>query len=118
PGDASVDGLDARRGLRLRRRDPGGCTREWIPHASHLADDRAPNAEGVDGAEGGRRAADRGLVAIASGALCRSGGEAGAPRAARAMDEELSRRGAVRRAGEVPRGARRARAERQPTDGG
>ena len=56
-----------------------------------LADDRAADAEGLDGPEGGRRQADRGNVALASGAARRGADEPRAPGAARDVAEELPR---------------------------
>ena len=71
-GDAPADGRDARHG---RRRDPARSrpTRatNGVHGAAALADDRAAHAQGLDRPEGGRRQADRGLLALASGAAGR-----------------------------------------------
>ena len=62
-----------------------------------VADDRPPHAEGLDGAEGGRRQEDRGLLALAPGAVLRARRRTRAPHAARGVAQELQARGAVRR---------------------
>ena len=50
--------------------------------AADVADDRAAVAEGLDGAKGSGRQTDRRVVAVASGAVLRDGGQAGASQAA------------------------------------
>lgn len=61
-----------------------------------LADDHPADAEGLDGSEGGGRAAGRGYVSLPPGAALRAWGEAGASGAARAVAEELPAGGVVR----------------------
>ncbi len=88
-GDAPADGRHARRGRRGDRRDPARRTREHGPRQGScrlerrargphgparpatLADDRAAHAQGLDGSQGGRRAAGRGLVPLPPGAARR-----------------------------------------------
>ena len=62
-----------------------------------LADDRAAHPEGLDRAEGGRRAAGRGHLARAPGAAGRDADQPRAPRPARGVDAQLPAGGAVRR---------------------
>ena len=54
-----------------------------VDRAPALADDRAAHAQGLDGAEGGRRPAGRGHLALAPGAARRAREQPRAPRAAR-----------------------------------
>src|SRR5207302_8778648 len=88
--------------------------------AAALADDRAEDAEGMDGAEGRRRRAGRGDVPRSPGAAVSPADESRAPRDPGTVDAELPSRGAVRRdrspaarAGGA-RPARRAPHGRQP----
>ena len=113
PGpDAPADGGgDGRRG----RRDPGDPARgpRRRRHAAPaLADDRAAQPEGLDRAEGGRRPALGGLLALAPGPVRGGAHEPGAPRAPRGLDAELPAGGAVRRRRRPHPGARRAAAAR------
>ena len=72
-----------------------------------LADDRAPHAEGLDGAEADRRRPGRGDLALAPGPDERGPEERPQPVDPRGLAPELPARGAVRR-------ARRPRARRSP----
>jgi xylulose-5-phosphate/fructose-6-phosphate phosphoketolase len=54
-----------------------------------VADDHLEDAEGLDGTQGSRRAQDRGLLAVAPGAVRRNDHEAGAPEAVGRLDDEL-----------------------------
>ena len=98
------------------RSAPSSKPRDPAAHAAcALADDRAHLAERVDGAQGGRRKAHRGVVQVPSGPDHRSGHQSRAPRAAGRLAQELSPAGAVRRAGPLkpelkalaPKGERR-----------
>ncbi len=64
-----------------------------------VADDRAPDAQGLDRAEGDRRQAGRGHVACPPGADRRGPHQRRAPGDARGVDAQLPARRAVRRAG-------------------
>ena len=86
-------------------------------HAPALADDRARLAQGLDGAEIGRRPADRRHVPCAPGAALRSGHASRASEAARGLAAQLPARGAVRRAGAPEAGARRAGAQGRAAHG-
>ena len=115
---------DARLRLRSRTSSPATtrptCTSSWPPPstrssttsrpssttpatrragsaAGRLADDRAAHPEGLDRAEGGRRAAGRGHLPRPPGAAGRDPHQPRAPRAARGVDAQLPARGAVRR---------------------
>ena len=81
-----------------------------------LADDHPEDAQGLDRAQGGGRAQDRGLLALASGAGRRDGDAARPYPAARGMDAELPSRGAVRC--RAARSARRSRRWRPRASGG
>ena len=81
------------------------------PHAAALADDRAQFAEGLDGAEGGRRPPDRRDVPSAPGAALRPGHTSRAPQAVGGLAEELPAGGALRRAGPPEAGTGRTRAQ-------
>ncbi len=118
PGpDAPADGGGDGRG---RRRDPGdpagGPRRRRATRAAALADDRPAQPEGLDRAEGGRRPALGGHVALAPGPVRRGPHEPRAPRAPRGVDAELPAGGAVRRGRRAHPGARRAAAEELPAD--
>ena len=65
--------------------------------ATEMADDRAAKPQGLDRSEGGRRAEDRRLLALAPGSLVGPCGQPGASQAAGAMAEKLPTRGTVRR---------------------
>ncbi len=97
--------------------DPTRRARAGRARAPALADDRAAHAEGLDRAEGGRRAARGGLVSLPSGPARRPAGKARAPAPARGVDALLSPRGAVRRGRRAARGAGSACAERRAADG-
>ena len=90
-----------KRARRCARRDR--CHPEPRPRggggagASALADDRPADAEGLDRAEGGRRTARRGDVAIAPGADDRRSRQSRAPPRARGLAAQLSPGGALRR---------------------
>ncbi len=114
---ARADGGDARRRLRRDPRDPGAGARVGAAAAAALADGRARHAEGLDGPEGGRRPAGRGLMALAPGADPGGAHEPRSPAAARIVDASLPPRGAVRRARHAACGARGARAARRPPHG-
>ncbi len=63
-----------------------------------LADDRAAHAQGLDRAQGGRRQAGRGQLALPPGAVRRCPHGPGPARPARVVAAQLSARGALRRA--------------------
>ena len=96
------------------RRAVRGATDEC--RASALADDRVPHAQGLDGPEIRRWHAGRRHLARASGAD-RGLQEARTSQAARRLDAELSAAGTVRRARQISRGIRRARADRPSPHG-
>ena len=95
---------------------PDGCATSRTGRAPALADDRAAHAQGLDLPEGHRRQAHGGLVALAPGADGRDAREPGARPAARALDEELPARGAVRRRRPPP--SRRSRRSRRRASAG
>ena len=66
---APPDGGHARQVVGRDPGDPARGARERQRRAAALADDRAPHAEGLDRPEGGRRQEDRGLLALAPGAV-------------------------------------------------
>ena len=84
--------------------------------AAALADDRVPDAEGLDGPEGDRRPPGRGHLAQPPGADERGPHQRGQPRDPRALDALVPARGAVRRRGPAPPRAGRAAADRHPPD--
>ena len=86
--DKAVERDPARAGRRTGRDGLG---------APALADDRAAHPEGLDGSEGGRRPAGRGLLPLPPGAAVGGSDKPGPPRSARAVDAQLPARGAVRR---------------------
>ena len=86
--------------------------------APPVAHDHPAHPEGVDRAEGGRWKEDRGFLALASGATGGHGGATGACGAARAVDEELPPRGAVRRTRDAAARAGRNGPRGRPADGG
>src|SRR5271165_1381115 len=114
---APADGRRARPGDRQDRRDPARGPLRRREGQAALADDRAADAQGLDGSEGGRRAADGGLVPLTPGPAGGPRDQAGAPGPARAMDALLPPRGAVRRARGSAPGAGRARPARRAADG-
>ena len=65
--DAPADGEHPRRRHRRDPEDQGRRPAERLHGASPLAHDRAPHAEGLDRPQGGRRQADRGLLAVPPG---------------------------------------------------
>ena len=67
-GDASAHGADAGRGHRPDRRDPAERPNAGLHQAPAMADDRSPDSEGVDRAQGRGRQTGRGIVPLASGA--------------------------------------------------
>ena len=87
----------ARRRPRGDPRDPDDGAVDRPGASAPMADDHPAHSEGLDRTQGGRWQEDRGILALPPGAARRHGHEAGARQATRAMDEELSRRGAVRR---------------------
>ena len=91
-------GRDAGRRDRRDRPDPEGGPRGRRHRAPALADDRAPDAEGLDRPQDDRRPAGRGHLALAPGADGRGPHERGQPRHPRDVDAQLPARGAVRRA--------------------
>ena len=103
----------ARRGSRRDRRCTARGPRRRCDHAAAVADDRAPHTEGLDLPEGGRRAPDRGNVALAPGARLGGAPESRAPAHPRDVAAQLSPGGAVRRGRPPHRRARRARARRR-----
>ncbi len=76
---------------------PVGCPRAGRDRAAAMADDRPPDAQGLDRPEGGRRAARRGDLSRAPGPALRADRTPRAPEAARGVDAELPARGALRR---------------------
>ena len=95
----------------------GPRSHEWgKSEASSLADDRVPHAKRLDRAEIRRWQAGRRHVARASGPN-RGFQKARTSAAARRLDEELSAGGTVRRTRQIPRGVRRAGADRPPPHG-
>src|SRR5215211_7959258 len=115
--DAPQDGRDAGRGGRRHPVDPVCGAGEQERPATAVADDRPAHAKGLDGAEGGRRPKDGGLLALAPGPDGRPGGEAGARQGARGLATHLRAGRAVRRARASARRAARAGAERRPSHG-
>src|SRR5690348_6939653 len=83
-----------------------------------MADDRAGDAERVDGAEGGGWAKGGGNVQVAPGAAQRAVEKSGAFETARGVVEELSAAGIIRRSRAAQGRAARAGAERHEADGG
>ena len=81
-----------------------------------VADDRPPDAEGLDRPQGDRRRPRRGHLARAPGPDERGPDERRPPPAARGLAPELPPRGAVRRARAARRRARGAAADRHPPD--
>ena len=71
--------------------------RSWRCDKTEVAHDRAPIAEGLDRPRDRGRAAVRGYVAVAPGAICRGTHEPRAPGAARVVDAQLPPGRAVRR---------------------
>ena len=86
------------RGDRGDQPDPEGGPRGRRHRAAAVADDRAPDAEGLDGPEDDRRQAGRGHLALPPGPDERGPQERGEPRHPRDLDAQLPPRGAVRRA--------------------
>ena len=105
---AAMDEIVAERG-----RDPRARRRR----APALADDRAAHAQGLDRAQGGRRRAGRGHVALTSGPALRAGRQPGAREDARGVDALLPPRGALRRGRPPAPGRRRFRPGRRAPDG-
>ena len=66
------------------RRIQADARTQRLHRASRVADDRAAHAQGLDRPEGGRRQADRGLLALAPGA---DGRDAREPRARRILED-------------------------------
>ena len=95
----------AGRGARPDRGAPARGARGGRRRTQALAGDRLPHAEGLDRAEGGRRQAGRGHLALAPGPARGDAHERRASRAAGGVAAQLPARGALRR-----RGAPRARA--------
>ena len=85
-GGAPAAGGDAGRGRRRDRGDPAGGPRGRRDRAAALADDRVPDAQGLDRAGGGRRPAGRGHVARPPGADGRGAHERRPSRDPRALD--------------------------------
>ena len=98
--------------------DPDERALERRSHAPPVADDHPAHAQGMDRAQDGGRQEDGRLVALAPGAAGRPGNEARACQAARAVDEELSTGGALRRGRRPDPGAGRARPRGRPANGG
>ena len=108
-----ADGGDARpRRSQRYPRHPSTRRDERARVATALADDRPRHAEGLDRPARRRRTADRRHVPRAPGAAVRPAPQPGSPRAARAVDEELSAGGAVRRERRARRRAAPPRAGR------
>ena len=114
---APRDGRDARAGARGHREDLERGPLRRRGAAPAVADDRPADAQGLDGPEGGRRQEDRGLLALAPGAVRRDERAARAPRPARALAAELQAGRALRRGGRAQARAARARAGRPAPDG-
>ena len=79
-------------GHRRDQGDPARRARERRRATTAVADDRPAHAEGLDGAEGGRRQEDRGLLALSSGPDGGAGDQPGAHHDARGVDAELPAR--------------------------
>ena len=96
-GDAREDGGHPGAGDRRDPRAPEDRPRirQAVPAA--LADDRAPVAQGMDGARRGQGPQGRGLVALAPGPVRGRAGEPGQPEAAGGLAPQLQARGALRR---------------------
>ena len=96
--DARGHGRDARHGGGADQTNPAGRPRprQGICAAA-LADDRAQFAQGLDGAEDGRRPADRRHLPLAPGAALRPGHPSRAPQAVGRLAEELPAGGTLRR---------------------
>ncbi len=107
---------DPRPGARRHPRDPAAGPRGRRHGAPALADDRVPDAEGLDGPEGDRRAPGRGHLAEPPGADERGPRQRGQPRDPRALDALVPTRGAVRRRGPAAPRAGRAAADRHAPD--
>ena len=90
-GRAPAAGRDAGRRDRRDRDHPAGGPGGRGHRTPALADDRAADAQGLDGAEGGRRPAGRGHLARAPGADGRGAHERGPPGAARDVAAQLPR---------------------------
>ena len=95
--DAPADGPHAGCGARRDQVDSARRAQQRFSRTADLADDRAAHSEGLDRPEDRRRQAGRGHVPRAPGAARRGAVQSGPPAHARAMDAELSSRGAVRR---------------------
>ncbi len=103
----------ARRGARRDRGDPARRPR-GRRRARHVADDRPAHAEGLDRAEGGRRPAGRGHVALAPGAARGRSRQPGAPSASsRSGCAATGRRSSSTSDGALVPELRRARADRR-----
>ena len=115
--DARGDGRDARHGGGADQENPAGRARPRQLRASALADDRAQFAQGLDGAEDGRRPAGRRHLPRAPGAAFRPGRPSRTPQAAGRLAEELPAGGALRRAGPPEAGTGRAGAQGRAAHG-
>ncbi len=104
------------RGARRDRSDSGDGAQRQRGHTADLADANPANPQGLDGAQGSRREADGGQLAVASGADGRRPREPCAHTAARGLAAELPARGALRRGRPARARARRARAGRRAAD--
>ena len=71
-----------------------------------VANDRAPDAEGLDGPQDGGRPAHRGDVPCSPGPCVRGADQPRTPQDPRVLDAQLPTRGAVRRGGSPPGGPR------------
>ena len=103
--DAVIEEIDA---IQKAAREGG------VDRAPALADDRAPDAEGLDRPQDDRRQAGRGHLALAPGADGRGPHEPGEPRHPRGVDAQLPPGGAVRRARRAGPGAGGAAAQGLP----
>ena len=97
--DAPVDGRHPGQGGRANYLHPALRTRKWTCDKTEVAHDRAPVAEGSDPPPNGGRAAVRGYVAVAPGAVCRGTHQPRALGTARIVDAQLPTGRVVRREG-------------------
>ena len=111
-------GRDARPGARRDRRDPGRGqdARRRAGRAAALADDRAPDTQGLDRPEGRRWRPGRGHVALPPGAGRGRARQRGPPGRARGVAALVPARGALRRRRRPRPGARGAAATGRPAD--
>ena len=114
--DARGHGRGARQGRGADQTDPAGRPCAWPLRASPLADDRAQFTQGLDGAQGRRRPANRGHVPSAPGAAPPEH-PSRTPPAVGGLAEKLPARGALRRAGPVETGTGRTGAQGRPPHG-